>query len=427
MANHLPPSRRRTTLALAAILAATIATGTAVALPASAASRASGASGLSAQTARLIALAEQDVDAGAPGVIVRVDNGSGHVIEVARQAAPTRADHRLTPADEFRMGSNTKTMVATLILQQVAEHRMSLDDPIEKWLPGQIPNGAAITLRMLLNHTSGLFNYVNDPAVLTSFTGQDNRDWTPQQLLAVGVGYPPGFAPGTQFSYSNTNYVALGLALERVTGKSVADLVQQRIAGPVHLKHTYLSIGTSRPNRSDRALAHGYEPDAAHLAPLLPPGLPEGTAFAGPQRGNLVDTTWINSSSEWAAGAMVSTAADWARFDSALLSGKLLPRAELNAMRTTVPEDPAAPDGNGYGLGLRKVVTVCGTVWGHDGQVGGYNSETYTDSTGRRTVDVLTSSIFALAVPKAGAANQALTDAAVCTMLGRPVPTGHAG
>ena len=371
---------------------------------------------------QLTRLAQRDVDAGAPGVIVRVDDGTGHVITIARQTGPTRADHRLSPDDEFRMGSNTKTMVATLVLQMVAEHRMRLTDPIEKWLPGLVPNGSAITVRMLLNHTSGLFNYINDHGIIKSFIGQDNRDWTPRQILAVAAAYPPVAAPGAEYSYSNTNYVALGLALEKVTGRSVADLVQQRIAGPLHLKHTYLSVGSSRPGRSDRALAHGYEPDAAHLAPLLPPGTPEGTAFAGPQRGDLVDTTWINSSSEWAAGGMISTAADWARFDRALLSGELLPPAQLKQMRTTVPEDPAVPNGDGYGLGLIKVVTPCGTVWGHDGQVGGYNSVTYTDDTGRRTVGVLTTTVFGLAAPKAGAANQTLINAAICTMLGKPGP-----
>jgi D-alanyl-D-alanine carboxypeptidase len=437
MTKHPLPNRRGTTLTLVAILAAAAATCAAVAPSASASAARPGPAARTVTTARttarttaptaaqLTTMAQQDVDAGAPGVIVRVDDGRGPVIKIARQAAPTKADHRLSPNDEFRMGSNTKTMVATLVLQMVAEHRMALDDPIEKYLPGLIPNGQAITLRMLLNHTSGLFNYVYDPAVLRSFSGQDTRSWTPRQLLAVAVTYPPGFAPGTQFSYSNTGYIALGLALEKVTGRPIAELIQQRIAGPLHLKHTYLSTGSSRPDRRDRAeLAHGYEPDAAHIAPLLPPGTPAGTAFVGPQRGNLVDTTWINSSTQWAAGAMISTAADWARFDQALLSGKLIPQAELTQMRTTVPEDPSAPDGNGYGLGLRKVVTPCGTVWGHDGQVGGYNSVTYTDSAGRRTVAVLTSTVFGLVVPKTGAANQALEDAAVCTMLDKPVPAG---
>jgi D-alanyl-D-alanine carboxypeptidase len=374
--------------------------------------------GLTSRTAKLTALAEQDVEAGAPGVVVRVDVGDGNIIQIARQSESTEADHLLTPDDEFRMGSNTKTVVATLVLQLVAENRLGLDDPIETVLPGLIPGGDAITVRMLLNHTSGLFNYVNDPAVLLSFTGQDDRSWTPEQLLAVGVGYPPVSAPGAGFSYSNTNYVALGLALEKLTGQTLADLVEERIAGPLQLEHTYLSAGTARPDRYDSPqLAHGYEPDADTLSALLPEGTPAGTAFAGDAHGGFVDTTWINSSSQWAAGAMVSTAAEWAKFDSALMSGRLIPQAQLDEMQTTVAEDPASPEGNGYGLGIRKVVFPCGSVWGHDGQVGGYNSQTYTDITGTRTATVLTSTVFGLYIPEAGTADRALTEAAVCAML----------
>src|SRR5262245_2967366 len=171
------------------------------------------------------ALAYQLVDAGAPGVIVRVDNGHGHTVEFARQAPWTRPDHRLTPRDEFRMGSNTKTMVATVILQLVAEHRLRLTDPASRWLPGLIPNGSAITLRTLLNHTSGLFNYTFDPDVLKAFTGQDTTVWTPPQLIAAAVRHAPLFAPGTSYSYSNTNYVALGLIAEHATGQILGDLI----------------------------------------------------------------------------------------------------------------------------------------------------------------------------------------------------------
>ncbi|MEU7059936.1 serine hydrolase domain-containing protein [Streptomyces sp. NPDC046197] len=370
------------------------------------------------------AFAQTTVDAGAPGVIVRVDDGRHPVTTIADQAHWTTAGHRLAANDEFRMGSNTKTMVATLVLQLVAEHRLALTDPVEQWLPGLVPNGRAITVRMLLNHTSGLFNYLYDPAVLAAYTGRDTRRWMPEELLAAGTAHPPQFAPGTRFSYSNTNYIALGLILQRATGHSLADLIQQHIARPLHLRHTYLP---SSPAVS-RRLAHGYEPDAAHLpppAPLLPPGTPPGTSFAGPHRGAAdVDTTAVNQSTLWAAGGVVSTAADWARFDTALLSGKLLPAAQLAQMRTTVPEDPTATNGDGYGLGLRKVVFPCGTVWGHDGQAAGYSSETYTDPTGKRTVAVLTSTVFDLARPRAAAAHQALVNAAVCTMLGGRLPTG---
>ncbi|MDH6127285.1 serine hydrolase domain-containing protein [Kitasatospora sp. GP82] len=429
MTGHTPSPRHRRqaglTLALAAALTTTLAACGSSAAPSVAPQASAHASPGSpgapaAREARLAGLAQQDVDAGAPGVIVRVEDGNGPAIEIARQAPLTKADHVLAAGDTFRMGSNTKTMVATVILQLVAEHRLQLTDPVEKWLPGLIPNGSAITLRMLLDHTSGLFNYANDPDVLKAFTGQDTRVWMPGELIAAAVRHDPLFAPGARYSYSNTNYVALGLVAEKASGHSLSDLIQQRITGPLHLENTYLVTGSDEAKSP--ALAHGYEPDAAQLAPVLPPGTPPGTAFAGPARpADHVDTTWINPSTEWAAGGMVSTAQDWARFDTALMSGKLLPPAQLKEMQTTVAEESGNP--NRYGLGLEQVVTPCGTVWGHVGQVPGYSSEDYTDSTGRRTASVFTTTIFGLAPPKTAAADQAVVNAAVCTMLDKPIPT----
>ncbi len=317
------PRRRRVPAALGGAAAA-VAFGAAAgclatALPGTAA--AASAPSRSSQTAQLAALAQQEVAAGAPGVIASVSDGNGSAIQIARQASWTKADGTLTANDQFRMGSNTKTMVATVIMQLVAEHRLALTDPVAKWLPGLIPDGQAITIRMLLNHTSGLFDYLQDPAVLKAFTGRDTRAWTPLQLLAAGVSHKPLFAPGKEYSYSNTNYLALGLVAQKVTGQSLAELIKQRIIEPLGLKSTYLVTGFPAPD--DARLANGYEPDAARLAPLLPPYAAPGTSFAGPARGPWADTTWVNTSTEWAAGGMVSTPADWARFQSALLSGPL--------------------------------------------------------------------------------------------------------
>ncbi|WP_405954817.1 serine hydrolase domain-containing protein [Streptomyces phaeochromogenes] len=413
------------TLALAAALTGTLTGCQAADAAQDTAHAPTGRAGVvAAQKDRLATLVQRDVNAGAPAVIVRVDKGNGRPIEIARQAPWTRADHTLAADDQFRMGSNTKTMVATVVLQLVAEHRLKLTDPVEKWLPGLIPNGSAITVRMLLNHTSGLFNYLTDPDVLKAFTGQDTRAWTPQELIAAGVRHDPLFAPGTDYSYSNTNYVALGLIAEKTTGHTLGDLIQRRITGPLHLKNTYLVTGFGQTNNP--RLAHGYEPDVDRLAPLLPPYAPAGTAFAGPERSaGYVDTTGINASTLWAAGGMVSNAQEWARFSGALNSGKLLPPALLKEMRTTVAEEAEFPNRR-YGLGLEKVSTPCGTVWGHNGQAPGYSSEAYTDATGRRTVSVFTTTIFGIANPKAAAANQALVNAAVCTMLDKPIPAAPA-
>lgn len=206
-----------------------------------------------------------------------------------------------------------------------------------------------------------------------------------------------------------------------MTGENLADLLQRRIIAPLGLRDTYLDPGTDHA-----ALAHGYEPDAVRLAPLLPPRYPAGTAFAGPGRPDgYVDTTDGDVSAAWAAGAMVSTAQDWARFQTALLTGQLLQPAELQEMQTTVSEGPSTP--NRYGLGLEQIATPCGTVWGHVGQIPGYNSQDYVDSTGRRTVSVFTSTVFGLADPSTGAADRAVVDAAVCAMLDQPIPATSSG
>lgn len=375
----------------------------------------------------LAALADQDVRAGAPGVIVRIDTGRGRPLAITRQAPWTGADHRLSAGDQVRMGSNTKTMVATLLLQLVAERRLSLADPVERWLPGLVAGGREITVRMLLNHTSGLPDNVAeldkdrfDPDVLRAVTGQQPRRWTPGQLLAIAARYPVNFPPGTGYSYSNSNYIALGMILERVTGDGLAELLRDRILRPLGLGDTYLAID-GRSRDGDR-LAHGYEPDAAHLAPLLEAfGAPAGTAFVGPARPGHVDVTAISPSWAWAAGAIVSTPQDWDRFLRALLSGRLLPAAQLAEMRTTVA-DPASNGTGRYGLGLMQYTNSCGTVWGHTGGVPGYSSQNYADATGRRTMTVVTTTQFGAKFPELQAADQQLIDAAVCVMLGRPVP-----
>jgi D-alanyl-D-alanine carboxypeptidase len=376
--------------------------------------------GTEAQRIQLDQLARKLVEAGAPGVIVRVDDGHGKPVEIAEQAPWTRNDHRLRAGDEFRMASNTKTMTATLVLQLVAEGKLALTDPVEKWLPGQVPNGGAITLRMLLNHTSGLFDYTEDPAVLRSIVGKDPHRWTSEELLAVGVKHDPLFPPGTKWSYSNTNYAALGAVLEKATGQNLADLVKERIAGPLDLKHTYYATDAvwTGPH------AHGYEADAAHVPPSVPAEFRDVT---GAHRDGHVDVSGNDPSWGGAAGAVVSTAHDWSRFYTALMSGKLLPPAQLAQMRTTVPEDPADPNSVGYGLGIGTTATPCGTIWFHDGGMTGYYSIHFTDGTGSRTATILVStdlpSEFPDAFPKITEAHRALQTAVLCTMFGKPVPT----
>lgn len=376
-------------------------------------------SGTTAQRAQLQQLARNLVDAGAPGVVVRVDDGRGRPIEIAEQATWTRRDHLLKVGDEFRMGSHTQTVMATLVLRLVAEGKLALTDPVEKWLPGKVPGGKAITLRMLLNHTSGLFDYTDDAALLPSILGKDRRRWTSAKLLAVGVKHDPLFAPGTKWSYSNTNYAAVGAVLERVTGASLADLVRDRIARPLDLKHTYFATDSTWRGSH----AHGYEPDAAHMPQTVPAKFRH---FAGARHHGHVDVSDNDPGWSGAAGALVSTTRDWSRFYTALMSGKLLPAAQLAQLRATVPRDPQQPDGPGYGLGIQTGTSPCGTFWGHEGGIPGYLTISITDRTGTRSATVLMSTEVQAefgADPKIAEAAPALQTAVACAMFGQPVPT----
>ncbi|MYR30653.1 MULTISPECIES: serine hydrolase domain-containing protein [unclassified Streptomyces] len=374
-----------------------------------------------AADARLARLAQQAADTGSLGVIVRVDSGDGKPVEIAKQAAWTKDDHTLAAGDQFRVGSNTKTVTATLVLQQVAENKISLDDTVEKWLPGVVKNGNDITVRMLLNHTSGLGDFLLTPEFLPSLTGQEKRTWRPQELLAITPEQDPPAEPGETYSYSNANYEALGLILEKATGSSLAELIKEKITGPLKMNDSYLA--TDADWSTGRQHVTGYEPNAERLKEILSDTvyLPDGVGFAGPERpDDNVDTSAIDPSWSWAAGGMVSTAADWQTFLTALNSGELLPEAQLKQMRTTVD---APEEGGGYGLGLMRVDTDCGTVWGHTGGLPGYSSEIYTDATGTRSVAVFSNTNFGIKDKAAATANKALVEAATCQMLGKAQPS----
>ncbi|MGW3040151.1 serine hydrolase domain-containing protein [Kitasatospora sp. NPDC001159] len=262
---------------------------------------------------------------------------------------PARADGR------FRIASVTKTFVSTVTLQLVGEGRIKLDDPIGHYLPGTVPNGDHITVRQLLNHTSGLHNYLDDPHVRSN-TEAGNREflatgrwieYTPEQLLAIGTAMPPYFAPGQGWHYSNTNYVVVGMLIEQVTGRSWREEVADRITRPLGLRHTSMpGSSTAIPGPH----AHGYFK------------FPEGPG----------DVTRLSPTIADAAGAGISTVDDLNRFHEALFGGRLLAPAQLTEMTTTVP----VPGGNGgeYGLGVTRDNLSCGQVWGHPGDIPGYST-----------------------------------------------------
>jgi D-alanyl-D-alanine carboxypeptidase len=291
----------------------------------------------------------------------------------------------------------TKTFVSTVALQLVGEGRLSLDDTVEQWQPGLIPGGAQITVRQLLNHTSGLFNYTDDDAFISEVLTNPLTVYTPQQIITLANSYPPRFAPGTSWSYSNTNYIVAGLILERVTHQSISQLIQQRITGPLRLRNTYL------PELSPDI--QGY-----HARGYFPPAR-TGEGY--------VDVTRLSPTVAWAAGALVSNVDDLRRYFGALLGGKLLRPAQLAQMKDLVPVDDEYE--LGYGLGLYRSETACGPIWGHDGGIPGYATIAHNDETGRRGI--------ALGLPTAADADEQISaaagrliDVATCRALGQEPP-----
>lgn len=314
-------------------------------------------------------LAKGIVAVGSPGAVVYVRDANGARAGVAGYAN-LRTKERLTANHAFRVGSITKTFVATVVLQLDAQGVLRLDDSIERWLPGVVPNGGAITLRHLLNHTSGIYNYTDDPEVLRAFVRNRLEVWTPARIVALAVRHQPLFAPGASWSYSNTGYILLGLVIERATGTPLAEELRRRILEPLGLTRTSLPDLPTMPP----PVARGY--------------LLVGNGLVSTPGGRPADVTAWSPSWAWAAGALVSTAADLGRFYRALLGGELLAPAQLEAMRRTVPVG-FLPGNQAYGLGISLIPLRCGAAWGHGGSVFGYTSLAFSSRDGSRQAVVL--------------------------------------
>ncbi|HEY6794699.1 MAG TPA: serine hydrolase domain-containing protein [Kineosporiaceae bacterium] len=358
----------------------------------------------------LKARADALVAAGAAATVGRTPDRHG-IAHVAAGVEERTSGRRAESDDAFEIGSITKTFMATLTLQLVAERRVRLDDTVERWLPGVVPAGDHITLRMLLNHTSGLYNYTNDPALFEAVSNDPARVFSPQQLVAIATAHAPVFAPGAGWEYSNTNYVVIGMILRAVTGLAPRDLLRLRITGPLHLARTYLADQAPVGDRPH--YLHGY---------LLAYG-PDGVAAD-------IDVAGVSLSWGSTAGAMISTTGDLDRFFNALLGGRLLPSAQVKEMETTVPV-PNTDARVGYGLGLLRLDTDCGTVWGHDGVTLGHLSAALFTVDGRRGMvsDVSTRPATWGAEPAPGtpderflAADTALQRTLICSVFGKPAP-----
>ena len=338
---------------------------------------------------------QKDVDAlvaaGAPGVILLVRDGnrtvrfSAGLGNVARKT-PMRAN------DHFKIASLTKSYTAAVVLQLVGEGKLGLDDSVEQRLPGLVPNGNKITIRRLLNHTSGLADFEVNPRYLKPYlSGNFGYYWAPRQLVEMGVSQKPLFAPGTHYSYSNTNYVLAQLIVEKVTGNTIGAELTRRIFQPLHLGDTSYPTKPGLPS----PYAHGYK--------LL--GKPPAT-----------DVTRLSPSLAPGSGAIISTALDVADFYRALLSGKVLKPQQMTAMKTVVSvrTGKTVASGPGDGLGIGRAPIAC-VGWSHGGELPGYEVIAVSSANGRRQTVLMMNQDHSTAPKRAVALFDKLAVKAFCS------------
>lgn len=296
---------------------------------------------------------------GIPAALASVEDRVDHTRTYTAGVGDLATGAKVPRDGQVRIGSNTKTFTAVVVLQLVGEGKIGVDAPVDTYLPGLVRgdgiDGRRITLRQLLRQTSGLPNY-------SKYLSDDIRYYDPRDLLDLALQHKADFAPGTKWAYSNTNYLVAGLIVQKVTGRPLAEEIDRRVIKRIGLRHTYFPAPGEMTIRERHP--KGYYQDSAGAT--------------------LVDVTEWDPSWAWAAGQMVSTNSDLNRFFTALLAGRLLPKAQLDQMRTTVPASYPFPAGARYGLGLVSTPLSCGGVyWGHGGSMTGYETRGGATEDGR--------------------------------------------
>lgn len=304
-----------------------------------------------------------------PGAVVLLRIPQGEFVfttgtsELGKQVSPTQNTH-------YRIASNTKTMTSAVILLLAQEGKLSLDDPISKYVVG-VPNGDRITLKLLLSMRSGLYGYTDAPELADRLDQQPAYVWKPEEYLGMAFKRPVQFAPGAAYEYSNTNYALLGLVAEKLDGKPLDQIFQDRLFGPFGLTSTQLRSDTLLPE----PYAHGYMygGSAYALRDIEYPGAMQAEALAGKLLPR--DYTLCSSSYASAAGGALSTAVDQAHWIESLVDGRVL-NAEMQArwLRELWPQDAAHPEGQLYGYGITRMHWGDNTIYFHGGEMPGFNS-----------------------------------------------------
>lgn len=264
-------------------------------------------------------------------------------------------------AHMFQIGSLTKTFIATVLLMLEAENKVSLNDSIATYLPNLPSAWRPISIKQLLNHTSGIFDYSLSPEwQVIEKQSQGIKQWSMEELVSFAAKKQLNFPPGTKYKYSNTNYILVGMIIETVTGKSVESELRTRIFTPLGLLNTYYAPYVYSPSIVSR-MAHGYSNFGF---------FPE----------EFKDATYFNNSWGYSAGSMISTTQQTAVFLKALLNGVLLPQKQMQEMKTLVEDEsgheipPTDLTTDGDGLGVGRNTLLGEEIWGHSGSTFGYNS-----------------------------------------------------
>lgn len=294
-----------------------------------------------------------------PGAVVLVEQEGSAPWLRSFGVANTETDEPMDPAMHMRIGSVTKTMNATVVLQLVDEGKLSLDDTLAGTMPeiSTFPYADEMTIRQMLSMRSGAFDYLGDPSVFQGVAAEPTRSWTPDEMIDTSLAHEPAFAPGEGFAYSNTNYILLGMIVEKLTGQPIAETFRQRLFEPLGMAQTSLPSDVGLPEPFARGYGVGVTFSGATPVPQLTDELRDWTRF--------------NPTVAWAAGGVISTVGDLRTWLEELVQGSLLSE-EVQRERMTFPEVEAGPDAPPFRYGL-GVASFDGMV-GHDGSIFGYEA-----------------------------------------------------
>jgi D-alanyl-D-alanine carboxypeptidase len=304
-------------------------------------------------------LLELKLASGFPGVNAAIAFPDRKYQMISVGYSDVEAEKALTPTDRMLAGSIGKTYVAALIMQLVEAGQINLDDKIEKWFGKEawfdrLPNARQITLRTLMNHSSGIPEHVLNKDFIKLLREQPDKTWKPEELLAFIFDREPLFAAGQGWSYADTNYILVGMIFERTTGQTVYESVARRLLAPLQLQNTIPSDRRVIPD-----LITGY------VATNSPFGITGRT---------LIDGKFIiNPQMEWTGGGFAATAEDLARWAKALYEAKVFKPTTLAQMLVAVPAKTGR--GDKYGLGVQVRESQWGVSYGHGGWFPGYLSE----------------------------------------------------